>query len=92
MQHAGWHIFRWMKRKRATKKYCRWRAGLCLLHNRLHHRTGTDAAGAYTNLLGIAGNGCNPNLLQIGQPTPSRLVMGVTDIVSGNWLFAADFT
>jgi len=65
---------------------------LCLLHNRLHHRTGTDAAGAYTNLLGIAGNGCNPNLLQIGQPTPSRLVMGVTDIVSGNWLFAADFT
>jgi len=39
---------------------------LCLLHNRFHHRTGTDAAGAYTNLLGTAGNGCHPNLLQIG--------------------------
>jgi len=65
---------------------------LCLLHNRLHHRTGTDATGAYTNLLGTTGNGCNPNLLQIGQPTPSCLVVGVADIISGNWLFAADFT
>lgn len=70
----------------------RWQGRLCLLHNRLYHRPGTDAAGAYANLPGIAGNGSNPDLLQIGQPTPSRLVVGVTDIVSGNWLFAADFT
>jgi len=90
MLHEGCHIFRWIKRKKVIKKADAER--LCLLHNWLHHRTGTDAAGAYTNLLGTAGHGGNPNLLQIGQPTPSCLVVGVTDIVSGNWLFAADFT
>jgi hypothetical protein len=56
-----------------------------------HHRAGTDAAGAYTNLLGTPDSSCNPNFLQIRQPAPSGLVMSVTDIIAGNWFFAADF-
>ena len=75
-----------------AKRCCVLSRKLCLLHNRFYHSTGTDAAGTYTNLLGAAANGSNPNLLQIGQPTTPGLVVGVADIVSGNWLFAAYFT
>ena len=62
-----------------------------LFLDRFLHLAGTDAAGADFNRLHrtiLYG----PDLLQVGLPDGTGFIVCVTDIISANGLFAADFT
>jgi hypothetical protein len=58
--------------------------------NRFFHGARTDAAGAYPDGFGIPAFGSYTNFLQIWQPAPTGLIMGVADIVSGYRSFPTD--
>lgn len=60
------------------------------LSRRLDNRPGTDAAGAYPYMGGIAAVADRANFLEIGQPAPAVLVVGVAYIIAGGRSFAAD--
>lgn len=65
-------------------------AAALLSGSRFFHGARTDAAGAYPGGLGISAFGSYADFLEIRQPAPTGLIMGVADIVSGYRSFPTD--
>ena len=59
---------------------------------RLEHGSGTDATGAHANMHAITTGGGHSHTLQIRQPTPSVLIVGMTYIVAGGRAFSTNCT
>jgi hypothetical protein len=59
---------------------------------RLNHGTGTDTTGANTNMHAIATGGSHSYTLQIRQPTPSVLIIGMAHIIAGIGAFSTNRT
>jgi hypothetical protein len=59
---------------------------------RLNNSPGTNTTGADLDMHRAAITGHHSNVLQVGQPAATGLVMGVADVIPGRGAFATNFT
>ena len=59
---------------------------------RFYNLPGTQATGANPDMNTVPALGGHSDALQVGKPAPSGLVVGMADVITGNWTFAADLT